>query len=58
MLFFKKKRQITVQEEPVTVLDVGGEDYISLMDMIKSKEGEFLVRDWLRNRNTLEFLSV
>lgn len=58
MMFFKKKRQITVQEEPVTVLDVGGEDYISLTDMIKSKEGEFLVRDWLRNRNTLEFLSV
>ena len=58
MVFFKKKRAITVQENPVSVIDVGGEDYICLTDMIKSKDGEFFVKDWLRNRNTLEFLAV
>lgn len=55
---FKKKRAITVQETAVSITDVGGEDYICLTDMIKSKDGEFFVNDWLRNRNTLEFLAV
>ncbi len=58
MFFQKKKREITVQDNIVSVVGVNGEDYISLTDMIKSKDGEFFVKDWLRNRNTLEFLAV
>lgn len=34
------------------------EDYISLTDMLKSKDGEFFISDWLRNRNTIEFLGI
>ena len=26
--------------------------------MLKAKDGEFFVTDWLRNRNTMEFLGV
>ena len=26
--------------------------------MLKSKDGEFFIYDWLRNRNTIEFLGV
>ena len=26
--------------------------------MLKSKDGEFFVSDWLRNRNTIEFLGI
>lgn len=26
--------------------------------MVKSKDGDFFVSDWLRNRNTIEFLSI
>ncbi len=37
---------------------VGDEDYISLTDMLKNKDGDFFVSDWLRNRNTVEFLDV
>lgn len=57
-MFFKKKREIIVQDNTVSVMGVDGEDYISLTDMVKSKDGEFFVKDWLRNRNTLEFLAV
>ena len=57
-MFWKKKREITIQDNAVSVTSVDGEDYISLTDMIKSKEGEYFVKDWLRNRNTLEFLAV
>lgn len=57
-MFFKKKRELVIQDNAVSVMDVNGEDYICLTDMIKSKDGEFFVKDWLRNRNTLEFLAV
>jgi len=57
-MFFKKKREITVQDITVSIEKVGSEDYLSLTDMLKSKDGEFFVKDWLRNRNTLEFLGV
>lgn len=33
-------------------------DYICLTDMIKAKDGEFFVSDWLRNRNTLEYIGI
>jgi hypothetical protein len=29
-------------------------DYISLTDMLKAKDGECFISDWLRNRNTVE----
>jgi len=32
--------------------------FISLTDMLKGKDGSFFISDWLRNRNTVEFLGV
>ena len=32
--------------------------YICLTDMIKAKDGDFFISDWLRNRNTLEYIGV
>lgn len=32
--------------------------YISLTDMLKAKDGDFFISDWLRNRNTVEFLGI
>ncbi|MBE6263231.1 MAG: KilA-N domain-containing protein [Prevotella sp.] len=37
---------------------VNGEDYICITDMLKAKDGDFFVTDWLRNRNTMEFLGM
>jgi hypothetical protein len=58
MLFFKKKRQIMVQDTPISVHEVGGEDYICLTDMAKGEEGTDHIRNWMRNRNTVEFLGL
>ncbi len=33
-------------------------DFISLTDMLKAKDGDFFISDWLRNRNTVEFLGI
>ena len=50
--------KIKVLDTEVTVLQINDEDYICITDMIKAKDGDFFVTDWLRNRNTLEFIDV
>ena len=50
--------KIIVQGQEITVLNVNDSDYISLTDMIKAKDGDFFISDWLRNRNTIEFLGI
>jgi hypothetical protein len=42
----------------ITIIKHNEEDYISLTDMLKAKDGEFFISDWLRNRNTVEFLGI
>ncbi|VUZ28447.1 Uncharacterised protein [uncultured Comamonas sp.] len=50
--------KIDVQGTAVTVYSEGDRDFISLTDMLKAKDGDFFVSDWLRNRNTVEFLGI
>ncbi|MEA1879972.1 MAG: KilA-N domain-containing protein [Campylobacterota bacterium] len=53
--------KITVLENELTVLKIEDEDYISLTDIAKSKnptDANDIIRNWLRNRNTIEFLGV
>lgn len=37
---------------------INSEDYICISDMLKAKDGDFFITDWLRNRNTLEYLAI
>ncbi|OGR07750.1 MAG: hypothetical protein A2511_03465 [Deltaproteobacteria bacterium RIFOXYD12_FULL_50_9] len=53
-----KKLTIDVLGTTITVLSQRDEDYISLTDMLKEKDGDFFISDWLRNRNTVEFLGI
>lgn len=50
--------KITVKDTEVNVVKVNGEDYICLTDMMRAKDGDFFITDWLRNRNTLEFIGI
>ena len=50
--------KIYVQGQVITVLSINDKDYISLTDMVKAKDGEYFISDWLRNRNTVEFLGI
>ena len=50
--------KITVQNTEVSVIKVYGEDYICLTDMLRAKDGDFFITDWLRNRNTLEYIGI
>lgn len=42
----------------ITILKEGNQDFISLTEMLKAKDGDFFISDWLRNRNTVEFLGI
>jgi len=50
--------KIRIKDNDITVIQVKNEDYICLTDMIKAKDGDFFVTDWLRNRNTLEYIGI
>ena len=50
--------KINVKDTEINIMNSENGSYISITDMLKSKDGEFFVSDWLRNRNTVEFLGV
>ena len=50
--------KILVKDTEITVVQVNSSDYICITDMMKAKDGDFFVTDWLRNRNTLEYLGI
>lgn len=52
------KNQIIVQEQTITIIE---DDYISLTDIARSKnsdEPKDVVKNWLRNKNTIAFLGL
>jgi len=54
-------KKIEVKGTPVTVISGREEDYISLTDIARYKNSDHsddLIRNWLRNRNTLEFVGI
>lgn len=57
----KKNRGIKVLETRVTITRITEEDYISLTDIARHRvvdRSDDLIRNWVRSRNTLEFLGI
>ncbi len=54
----QKFKKIKVQSFEIAIITKENQDYISLTDMIRAKDGDFFISDWLRNRNTVEFLGI
>jgi hypothetical protein len=54
----KKQTTIEVKGTEISIIHGVSGDFISLTDMLKAKDGEFFISDWLRNRNTVEFLGI
>ena len=53
-----KNKIIKVEGKEITVILVKEQEYISLTYMLKAKDGDFFISDWLRNRNTIEYLGI
>lgn len=50
--------EIIVKDTKINVLQINEQDYMCITDMLKAKDGDFFITDWLRNRNTLEYLGI
>ncbi|MBP5788962.1 MAG: KilA-N domain-containing protein [Neisseriaceae bacterium] len=50
--------KMTVKDTEITVIQIDNNDYLCLTDMLKAKDGDFFITDWLRNRNTLEYIGI
>ncbi|MBR2458742.1 MAG: KilA-N domain-containing protein [Bacteroidaceae bacterium] len=52
--------KITVQDTSVSIISSNEKDYISLTDIAKYKSDEpnTVIGNWMRNRNTIEYLGV
>ncbi len=53
-----KSQKIEVEGKEITIILDKEQEYISLTDMLKAKDGDFFISDWLRNRNTVEYLGI
>lgn len=53
-----KKITINVQGSSISILSHKDEDYICITDMANKFGGDDLIHNWMRNRNTLEFLGI
>jgi len=53
-----KNKKIEVEGREITIILDKEQEYISLTDMLKAKNGDFFISDWLRNRNTVEYLGI
>ncbi|MDX2129772.1 MAG: KilA-N domain-containing protein [Chloroherpetonaceae bacterium] len=53
-----KSKKIQVKGIEISIIQDDNKDFISLTDMLRAKDGDFFISDWLRNRNTVEFLGI
>ena len=53
-----KNKKIQVEGKEITIIIDKKQEYISLTGMLKAKDGDFFISDWLRNRNTVEYLGI
>lgn len=50
--------KIIVNDTQINIIQKDDDDYICITDMLKAKDGDFFISDWLRNRNTLEYIGT
>ena len=53
--------KLTVMKREIALYSVEEADFISLTDIARHKDNkrtDYVIQNWLRNRNTIEFLSI
>ena len=57
----KKTQKLTIHNSEVSIVQNNEQDYISLTDIARYKKSDRtddLIRNWIRNRNTIEFIGI
>jgi len=50
--------KIHIENKTLSIQLINQSEYISLTDMVRGDEGSDPIRNWLRNRNTVEFIGL
>jgi hypothetical protein len=53
-----KSKNAQVEGIEKTIILDNRKEYISLSDKLKAKDGDFFISNWLRNKNTVEYLGI
>ena len=56
-----ENKKINVKGKDIIVNNINDEDYISITDIARYKDDkrtDYIIQNWLRNRNTIEFLGI
>ena len=53
-----KTKKIHVEDKIISIIQQNDSDFICLTDMIRDEEGSDHIRNWMRNRNTVEFIGL
>ena len=53
-----KTTKIHVEDKIISITKKDEQDYICLTDMVRDEEGTDHIRNWMRNRNTVEFIGL
>jgi ribosomal protein S19 len=51
-------KKIKVDEKLISIVKREEQDYICLTDMVRDEEGNDHIRNWMRNRNIVEFIGL
>lgn len=51
-------KKIKVENKEIGIQIIYESEYISLTDKVRGDEGSDHIRNWLRNRNTVEFIGL
>ena len=57
----KKNKKIEVQGTEITIFSHAKDEYISVTDIARFKDPkrtDYIIQNWMRNRNTIEFLGI
>lgn len=50
--------KIKVEDKIISIIKQYDKDYICITDIVRGDEGKDYIRNWMRNRNTVEFLGL
>lgn len=53
-----EKTKIEVENKLISIVKHDEQDYICLTDMVRDEDGTDHIRNWMRNRNTVEFIGL
>ena len=53
-----RPKVLKVQDRTITIAEIDGQEYICLTDIVKGEEGNDHIKNWMRNRNTVEYLGM